>query len=162
MLRCQTVKKRTVWRSPYGAQKYILLLIIVVADFHTSDFSADGLGQVVHKLNHSGVFVRCGVSFNVVLDFLFKFVALFLALYEDNRCLYNLTSYRVGNGGDCTFKNVGQFHNYVFYLKWSYAVAGRLDDIVNSADVPEVAVHARSPVWYIPSCHDFLVFSSSP
>ena len=77
---------------------------------------------------------------NVILNFLFKLLGRFCALYKHYACLYHLTANLVGRGGNATFKHIGQLHYYAFYLERPYAVARRLDNVVHSAHIPVKAV----------------------
>ena len=54
--------------------------------------------------------------------------------------LDDLTADFVGDGGDGTFEDVGEFHDDGFDFERADAVAGGLDDVVDASDVPEVTV----------------------
>ena len=49
-----------------------LLFFFAVSDCNSSDLTAERLGQSVNKFNDTGIFVRCCVDFDVVLEFLDK------------------------------------------------------------------------------------------
>ena len=74
---------------------------------------------------------------------LYLFLELFRsdrALCEDDRSLDYLSSYRIRCSAYAAFKHIRELHNNAFDLERSDAVAGGLDNVVNTSDIPEVAV----------------------
>ena len=77
---------------------------------------------------------------NVLLDFLFQFIRTLRTLYKNDRSLYDLTSYGIGSSAYAAFQNIGEFHDNAFDLERPDTIARRLDNVVNSADIPVIAV----------------------
>ena len=100
------------------------------------DLAADGLGQALPELHNSGVLVGSGAALDVVLNFLLQLVGALGALHQHNAGLDHLAANLIGSGGDTAFQNIGQLHDDVFDLKGSDPVAGGLDHVVSTANVP--------------------------
>ena len=60
------------------------LFLIVLPDFHTAYFTADGFGKFVYKLYDARILVRCGHFLYVVLQLLDQFLAGIRALSTSN------------------------------------------------------------------------------
>ena len=80
------------------------------------------------------------MGFYVVLNIFLEFIGGFGAFCEHDTGFYNLSANFIRCGADTAFKNIGEFHDYVFNLERSYAVAGGFDKVIGSADVPEESV----------------------
>ena len=46
------------------------LFLVILPDFHTTDFTADSFRKFLYKFYNARVFVRSGYSFNMVLQLL--------------------------------------------------------------------------------------------
>ena len=77
---------------------------------------------------------------DVILDLLFQLLGGLGSLCEDDRGLDHLSADGVRGGGHAAFEDVGKLHDDVLDLKRTDAVARRLDDVVDAADVVEIAV----------------------
>ena len=77
---------------------------------------------------------------DIVLDIFFKLLAGLSTLGEDDACLNDLSSYFIWSCGNTTLKNIGKLHDDVLDLKGSDTVARGLDNVVDTSDIPEVAV----------------------
>ena len=80
-------------------------MIVFVADFHSSDFSADGFGQFVYKLDDSRVFIRCSDLFDMVLQSLDQmlFIYIFVVFCQYDGSFYDLSANLVGYACDGAF-----------------------------------------------------------
>ena len=116
------------------------LLHICGADGGSHYLAAAGLGQLSDELDNAGIFIRGGRVLDMVLYLLDKLVARLIAHGEDNCRLDDLASVRMRQSGDCALEHGRMLHQRTFDLERSDAVAGALDNIVVSADVPVVAV----------------------
>ena len=115
-------------------------LSIVNLKFFTDDLAANGLRQAFLKLHDTGVLVGRGTGFDVLLNGFTQLVSAHKILDQHDACLDHLSTQLVGCCGNASFQNVGQLHNNVFDLEGTDAVAGRLDNVVDSANVPEESV----------------------
>ena len=77
---------------------------------------------------------------DVVLNLFLELLGRFCVLGKNNGRLNNLSSYIVGSSGNAALKNIRKLHDNIFDLERSDAVAGRLDNVINTADIPEVTI----------------------
>ena len=76
---------------------FLLLRLILVSDFYSSNLSADGLWKFINKLNYSRIFIRSGFFLNVLLKFFYECVAsLALVLIRKNDCCLDDVSANAG------------------------------------------------------------------
>ena len=80
------------------------------------------------------------MCFNVILDLFFEFVGALNALNKNDAGFYDLSANFIGSSANSAFKNIGELHNNVFDFERSDTIAGRLDNVVRSADIPEITV----------------------
>ena len=116
--------------------------MVILPYLHAAYLAADGLGQLVHELNDTRIFVGGGHLLHMVLQFLDQRVArlVLIGFGEDDGGLHDLASYLVGHAGDGTFHHGGVGHQGAFHFERADAVAGTLDDVVGTAHEPQVAV----------------------
>ena len=76
----------------------------------------------------------------MVLQFLGQSFAWLVTLCQNNGCLYDITTNRVWCSSYSTLYNCRMCNQCTFDFKRPNAIAGALDDIVISADKPEVSV----------------------
>ena len=117
-------------------------MIVFVADFHPSDFSTDGFGQFVYKLNDSRVFIRCSDLLDVVLQGLDQmfFVYILIVFCQYDSSFYDLSANFVGYACDGAFHYGRMRHQCALHLEGADAVAGTFDDIVYPSYKPEITV----------------------
>ena len=90
-----------------------------------SDYlSADRLRKFVLEFDDTRILVRRGLMLDVILDFFFQIFCAFRSLCQNDACLYDLTSYRIGSRLNSAFENERKFHDNAFDLKGTDAVAG--------------------------------------
>ena len=123
-------------------QGLLVLFPVVLPYLHAAYLAADGLGQLVHELDDTRIFVGGGHLLHMVLQFLDQRVAclVLIGFGEDDGGFHDLASYLVGHAGDGTFHHGGVGHQGAFHLEGADAVAGTLDDVVGTAHEPQVAV----------------------
>ena len=116
--------------------------MVVLPYLHAAYLAADGLGQLVHELDDTRIFVGGGHLLHMVLQFLDQRVAclVLIGFGEDDGGLHDLASYLVGHAGDGTLYDGGMGHQRAFHLERADAVARALDDVVRTAYEPQVAV----------------------
>ena len=78
--------------------------------------------------------------FDVILNFLFQLFARRSSLGQHDGCLHDLTARLVRHAGDGAFKHVRKLHDHALNLKRADAVARGLDDVIDAADIPVIAV----------------------
>ena len=116
------------------------LLFVLHADFFALDLSADGFGKLVHKFYYSGVFVRCGDLFYMVLKLFYKLVTGAEAACEHDGRLDHLTSDGIGSGSDSAFQYGRVSEQCALYLKGPYAVARALDNVIVTSFKVEISI----------------------
>ena len=72
----------------------------------TSYLAACSLWKLVHELNDTWVLVRSRMLLDIVLNFLLQLVCADSSLCENDRCLYDLSSYRVRCSTYAAFQNI--------------------------------------------------------
>ena len=80
------------------------------------------------------------MGLDVILDFFDQFIRRLLILGKNDVRLDDLSAGGIRNTDDSTFQHIGQFHDDGFNFKRSDTVAGGLDQIVSTSDIPEVTV----------------------
>ena len=126
----------------------LLFLVVVVSDRFSHDLAVEGLRKLINELDDTGILVRRCLLLDVVLYLFLELFSTFGSLDECDGSLYDDTSdaLRVRCTGNCALENIRKLHDDVLDLEGSDTVTGRLDDIVRTADIRDVAVHAVSPV----------------
>lgn len=118
------------------------LFLIVLPDFHTAYFTADGFGKFVYKLYDARIFVRCGHFLYVVLQLLNQFfpctVLIFFGQY--NGSFHHLSPNFIGNSGNGAFYNRGMRHQGAFHFERADTVTAALDNVVGASHEPEITV----------------------
>ena len=101
------------------------MLLVVFANLDAAYLAADGLGQLVHKLDDTRIFVGGGDALHVVLKLLDEGVAglVLVGLGEYDGGLDNLAADFVGHAGDGTLYDGGMGHQCAFHFERTDAVA---------------------------------------
>ena len=120
----------------------LFLVIVVVPDSFSHDLAVEGLGELINELDDTGILVRSGLLLDVVLDLFLEFFSALGSLDECDGSLYDDTSdtLRVRCACNGTLEYIRKLHDDVLDLEGSDTVAGRLDDVVRTADIGDVAV----------------------
>ena len=120
-----------------------LLLLDVLFHFpqnRAADLAAGSFGHDINKGDLPGILVRCCMGFDVVLDLFDQRIGGLGIFGQHDKCLDHLTADRIRCTDNGTFQNIGQLHDDRFDFKRSDTVAAGLDQIIPSADVPEVSI----------------------
>ena len=85
-----------------------VLFPVVLPDFHTADFPADGFGELINKFDDTRVFVGSRHFLHMVLQLLDKlfFGACLVLFCQHNRSFYHLAADFIGHTGKATRGNV--------------------------------------------------------
>ena len=118
------------------------MTFVVLANLHAAYLAADGLGQLVHKLDDARILVGRGLVLHVVLQLLHQLVALAAAprLAQHDGGLDHHAANLVGHARYGALHDGGVGHQRALHLKRAYAVAAALYHVVDAAHEPVVAV----------------------
>ena len=94
-----------------------LTSIILFPKSSAANLTADCLRQFLDKFYDTRIFVRCGLIFYIVLEFLSKLIGRLIVFRKYNGSLDNLTSDWVWYAGDGTFKYRRVLHQHALYFK---------------------------------------------
>ena len=119
-----------------------VLFPVVLPDFHTADFPADGFGELINKFDDTRVFVGSRHFLHMVLQLLDKlfFGACLVLFCQHNRSFYHLAADFIGHTGNGTFHYGWVGHQCTFHFERADAVTATFDNVVGAAHEPEVAV----------------------
>ena len=114
--------------------------MIPVANFCPLDFAAQRFGKFLYVFDDSGIFIRRGNFFYIVLQFFGQFRRGSIALGQYYRRLYHLPADGIRCSGNGALHYRRMFGEGAFHLERTDAVTRAFDHVVVAADEPEIAV----------------------
>src|SRR5665647_1182890 len=95
------------------------LSLIFIPDLNPTDFSANSLWKLIHKLYDTWVLIGSSDFFYMFLQLFFKFLSGSVTFCKHNSRLDNLTSYKVRYACNCTFEHGRVLDKGAFHFKRS-------------------------------------------